>query len=207
MSSILPKHLAVFGGSLMLGAVVASLAVGLMQDRGAGPGSPARRPSTCWTGRTRGAGPGRSRRSTRSRGSRGAGPDARARGPQEAAARALLGAARGPQPGPPSSRTRPASRGSSRSPSSTAARSRARTAPGLGVDAGPARVRDRDQRVGPADLQDDQDGGTGLNDLATALWRGYGITPPSGLIRPAAAQGPARRGLRGGDPGHLRRDP
>ena len=33
-------------------------------------------------------------------------------------------------------------------------------------------------------LQDDQDGGTGLNDLATALWRGYGISLPSGLIRP-----------------------
>jgi hypothetical protein len=33
-------------------------------------------------------------------------------------------------------------------------------------------------------LQDDQDGGTGLNDLSTALWRGYGIHYPSGLIRP-----------------------
>ncbi len=34
-------------------------------------------------------------------------------------------------------------------------------------------------------LQEDQDGGTGLNDLATALWRGYGLSLPSGLIRPA----------------------
>ena len=33
-------------------------------------------------------------------------------------------------------------------------------------------------------LQDDQDGGTGINDLATALWRGYGVTAPSGLIKP-----------------------
>jgi hypothetical protein len=31
--------------------------------------------------------------------------------------------------------------------------------------------------------QDDQDGGTGIDDLATALWRGYGITFPHGLIR------------------------
>ena len=34
-------------------------------------------------------------------------------------------------------------------------------------------------------LQDDKDGGTGLDDLAKALWRGYGIEAPSGLIRPA----------------------
>jgi hypothetical protein len=33
-------------------------------------------------------------------------------------------------------------------------------------------------------LQDDQDGGTGLDDLRTALWRGYGITFSSGLVRP-----------------------
>ncbi len=32
-------------------------------------------------------------------------------------------------------------------------------------------------------LQDDQDGGTGINDLATALWRGYGVTFPHGLIK------------------------
>ncbi len=32
-------------------------------------------------------------------------------------------------------------------------------------------------------LQDDQSGGTGINDLATALWRGYGITFPHGLIK------------------------
>jgi len=32
-------------------------------------------------------------------------------------------------------------------------------------------------------LQDDQDGGTGLNDLATALWRGYGVHAPSGMLR------------------------
>ena len=35
-------------------------------------------------------------------------------------------------------------------------------------------------------LQDDMDGGTGINDLATALWRGYGITFNHGLIRPAS---------------------
>ena len=35
-------------------------------------------------------------------------------------------------------------------------------------------------------LQDDQDGGTGINDLATALWRGYGITFNNGLIRPGS---------------------
>ena len=33
-------------------------------------------------------------------------------------------------------------------------------------------------------LQDDQDGGTDLNDLAQALWRGYGVTAHRGLIRP-----------------------
>ena len=33
-------------------------------------------------------------------------------------------------------------------------------------------------------LQDDQDGGTGINDLAVALWRGYGVHFPSGLLRP-----------------------
>ncbi len=35
-------------------------------------------------------------------------------------------------------------------------------------------------------LQDDQDGGTGLNDLNTALWRGYGVTASTGLLRPQA---------------------
>ncbi len=34
-------------------------------------------------------------------------------------------------------------------------------------------------------LQDDQDGGTGISDLATALWRGYGVTFPHGLIKTA----------------------
>jgi hypothetical protein len=33
-------------------------------------------------------------------------------------------------------------------------------------------------------LQDDQDGGTGINDLAQALWRGYGVHYSSGLLRP-----------------------
>jgi hypothetical protein len=33
-------------------------------------------------------------------------------------------------------------------------------------------------------LQDDQVGGTGLDDLATALWRGYGIEFKYGLLRP-----------------------
>lgn len=32
-------------------------------------------------------------------------------------------------------------------------------------------------------LQDDQVGGTGIDDLATALWRGYGVSPAHGLIR------------------------
>jgi hypothetical protein len=32
-------------------------------------------------------------------------------------------------------------------------------------------------------LQDDQSGGTGINDLATALWRGYGVHYPSGMLR------------------------
>jgi hypothetical protein len=34
-------------------------------------------------------------------------------------------------------------------------------------------------------LQDDQDGGTGLDDLDTALWRGYGVNLPTGLLKPA----------------------
>ena len=54
-------------------------------------------------------------------------------------------------------------------------------------------------------LQDDQDGGTDLNDLNQALWRGYGVTLPTGFLRPGAAQGPAREGLRRGHPGRLRR--
>ncbi len=33
-------------------------------------------------------------------------------------------------------------------------------------------------------LQDDQDGGTGLNDLGQALWRGYGVSASTGLLRP-----------------------
>jgi hypothetical protein len=33
-------------------------------------------------------------------------------------------------------------------------------------------------------LQDDQDGGTDLNDLNQALWRGYGVTLPTGFLRP-----------------------
>ena len=33
-------------------------------------------------------------------------------------------------------------------------------------------------------LQDDQDGGTGLNDLSTALWRGYGVHHLGSLIHP-----------------------
>ena len=33
-------------------------------------------------------------------------------------------------------------------------------------------------------LQDDQDGGTDLNDLNQALWRGYGVTFPTGYLRP-----------------------
>jgi len=33
-------------------------------------------------------------------------------------------------------------------------------------------------------LQDDQDGGTGLDDLQTALWRGYGVSIHTGLLRP-----------------------
>ena len=32
-------------------------------------------------------------------------------------------------------------------------------------------------------LQDDQDGGTGLDDLQTALWRGYGVSIHTGLLR------------------------
>jgi hypothetical protein len=35
-------------------------------------------------------------------------------------------------------------------------------------------------------LQDDQDGGTGISDLATALWRGYGISFDNGLIKPGS---------------------
>lgn len=34
-------------------------------------------------------------------------------------------------------------------------------------------------------LQDDQSGGTGLDDLSVALWRGYGVAVRTGLITPA----------------------
>ena len=33
-------------------------------------------------------------------------------------------------------------------------------------------------------LQDDQEGGTDLNDLNQALWRGYGVSLPTGFLRP-----------------------
>ena len=60
-------------------------------------------------------------------------------------------------------------------------------------------------------LQDDQDGGTGLGDLATALWRGYGVSAPSGLIRPktlkdllANGYGAVIQGIYGEIPGPIR---
>ena len=34
-------------------------------------------------------------------------------------------------------------------------------------------------------LQNDLDGGTGLDDLRTALWTGYGVVPKTGLIKPS----------------------
>jgi hypothetical protein len=34
-------------------------------------------------------------------------------------------------------------------------------------------------------LQDDKDGGTDLNDLNTALWRGYGFTHSTGMLKPS----------------------
>jgi hypothetical protein len=34
-------------------------------------------------------------------------------------------------------------------------------------------------------LQNDQDGGTGLDDLKTALWKGYGVVPKTGLLKPS----------------------
>src|SRR6478752_10429999 len=60
-------------------------------------------------------------------------------------------------------------------------------------------------------LQDDQDGGTGLNDLDTALFRGYGVTFPYGLLRPkqlkdllASGYGAVVQGLYGEIPGPIR---
>jgi hypothetical protein len=60
-------------------------------------------------------------------------------------------------------------------------------------------------------LQDDQDGGTGLNDLAQALWRGYGVSAPTGLLRPqqlkdllASGYGAVVQGLYGEIPAGLR---
>jgi hypothetical protein len=60
-------------------------------------------------------------------------------------------------------------------------------------------------------LQDDQDGGTGLNDLGTALWRGYGVAAPSGLIQPktlkdllAAGYGAVVQGIYGQIPEQIR---
>ncbi|HYO43971.1 MAG TPA: hypothetical protein VES19_12300 [Candidatus Limnocylindrales bacterium] len=60
-------------------------------------------------------------------------------------------------------------------------------------------------------LQDDQDGGTGLNDLSKALWRGYGVSAPTGLLRPqqlkdllASGYGAVIQGLYGEIPTGLR---
>ncbi len=60
-------------------------------------------------------------------------------------------------------------------------------------------------------LQDDQDGGTGLNDLSTALFRGYGVSMDYGLIRPAqlkqllaAGYGAVIQGMYGALPSSLR---
>jgi len=60
-------------------------------------------------------------------------------------------------------------------------------------------------------LQDDQSGGTGLNDLQTALWRGYGVHAPTGLLRPkqlkdllASGYGAVIQGIYGEIPAGLR---
>jgi hypothetical protein len=60
-------------------------------------------------------------------------------------------------------------------------------------------------------LQDDQDGGTGLNDLRQALWRGYGVTAPTGLLKPqqlkdllASGYGAVVQGIYGEIPAGLR---
>jgi hypothetical protein len=60
-------------------------------------------------------------------------------------------------------------------------------------------------------LQDDQVGGTGLDDLGTALWRGYGVVPQRGLLSPAqlksllaAGYGVVIQGVYGVIPGPLR---
>ncbi|MEI7744664.1 MAG: hypothetical protein WCK58_13065 [Chloroflexota bacterium] len=60
-------------------------------------------------------------------------------------------------------------------------------------------------------LQDDQEGGTGLNDLATALWRGYGVSLDYGMITPAtlkrllaAGYGAVIQGMYGEIPAGLR---
>jgi hypothetical protein len=60
-------------------------------------------------------------------------------------------------------------------------------------------------------LQDDQDGGTGLSDLKQALWRGYGVTAPTGLLRPqqlksllGAGYGAVIQGVYGDIPAGLR---
>ena len=63
-------------------------------------------------------------------------------------------------------------------------------------------------------LQDDQEGGTGLDDLQDALWRGYGVTVRSGLLTPAqlkrllgAGYGAVIQGVYGVIPEALRLQP
>ena len=56
-------------------------------------------------------------------------------------------------------------------------------------------------------LQDDQDGGTDLNDLNQALWRGYGVSFPTGFLRPDQLKDLLVEGLRRGHPGRVREDP
>ena len=60
-------------------------------------------------------------------------------------------------------------------------------------------------------LQDDQDGGTGLDDLGQALWRGYGVSAKTGLLRPqqlkdllASGYGAVVQGIYGEIPPGLR---
>jgi hypothetical protein len=60
-------------------------------------------------------------------------------------------------------------------------------------------------------LQDDQVGGTGLDDLQDALWRGYGVTVRTGLLTPAqlkglldAGYGAVIQGIYGKIPGPIR---
>lgn len=218
IGSILPKVL-VFGASVAVGAVVASVAVSVMQDRGPVTGATERdEPQYVLAGADTPAGPGPVVAFNESPAPASEAPATAVPtlSPDDlnAAAAALLGGepqdlAAAPQQtftdptGFP--RIRPITQfdgGSFEGANCTLASGAMLARLARGVVTSGTILRG---------LQDDQDGGTGLNDLDDALYRGYGITFPYGLLRPeqlknllAAGYGAVIQGVYGEIPTQIR---